>query len=147
MSCSFREGLLVSIKKLIEKFEAEAAAIQAKINALNERATLVETMVKELRKSLGSHWEAAMLLAKQVKETRKPRKARKPRKTGKMTVRDAIMKVVAAADGSLAVKDILGAAADHVVAAFAVHLVALDTTVQIVGIGAAEEHVAAAAAE
>lgn len=94
----------MSVKQLIEKYEAEAINIQEKITTLNERATLVETMAKELKSFVGETRKPAQKVATPAK------KARAPRAKGKMTAREAILRAVSTAEGPLIVREIITAA-------------------------------------
>ena len=96
----------MSVKNLIEKYEAESIDIREKIAALSERASLVDTMAKELRRHVGSVKTPAPRAAAAAKN------ARKPRTKGKMTAAAAILQAVGSADGPMVVREIIAAASD-----------------------------------
>jgi hypothetical protein len=94
----------MSIKDVIKRYENEEREIHEKIEALNERAGVVELMLKELR-------SAARSGGRKSKPAKKRGKKKAPaRKKGGLTVRDAILKTVAGAKKPLPAKEIIDGA-------------------------------------
>lgn len=97
----------MSIKAAIRHFEEEAAQINEKIAGLNARMEVVQLMLKELRGAAGVKSTGAKKVAAKKAAVKKTRGRRKK---GSLTVRDAILKVVATADKALPAKEIIAGA-------------------------------------
>ncbi|MHC4821984.1 MAG: hypothetical protein ACYTDX_09730 [Planctomycetota bacterium] len=95
----------MGIKDAIRHFEEEAEKIAQKIAALNARDEVVQLMLKELRGAAGVKKSAGRKPAKKATRKGPGRRAK-----GSLTVRDAILKVVAGAEAALPAKEIISGA-------------------------------------
>ncbi len=96
----------MSVKNLIAKFEAERGAIQEKIDTLKKRDHILELMLKELNADATS---AAPKGEVKKAASKKPRKAGGQKK-GALTVRDAILEAVHAAQEAIPANEIIAEA-------------------------------------